>query len=44
VAVLRGGEHVCALRQRGHDEQGSVAVGPDLVPGLVSALAATLED
>jgi hypothetical protein len=44
VAVLRGGGHLCALRQRGHDEQGSVAVGPDLVPGLVSALTATLED
>lgn len=44
VAVLRDGAHVCALRQRGHDESGSVAVGPDLVPGLVSALSATLED
>jgi len=44
VAVLRDGTHVCALRQRGHDEAGSVAVGPDLVPGLVSALSATLED
>ncbi|WP_460447046.1 PPA1309 family protein [Angustibacter aerolatus] len=43
VAVLRDGEHVCALRQRGHDEDGSVAVGPDLVPGLVAALQATLE-
>jgi hypothetical protein len=44
VAVLRGGAHVCALRHRGHDDDGSVAVGPDLVPGLVAALAATLED
>ena len=44
VAVLRDGAHVCALRQRGHDEAGSVAVGPDLVPGLVAALGATLED
>ena len=44
VAVLRDGSHVCALRQRGHDESGSVAVGPDLVPGLVSALGSTLED
>jgi hypothetical protein len=44
VAVLRDGAHVCALRQRGHDETGSVAVGPDLVPGLVAALGATLED
>lgn len=44
AAVLRGGEQLCALRQRGHDEAGSVAVGPDLVPGLVTALRATLED
>ena len=44
VAVLRDGTHVCAVRHRGHDEAGSVAVGPDLVPGLVSALGATLED
>jgi hypothetical protein len=44
VGVLRGGESVCALRQRQHDEPGSVAVGPDLVPGLVAALQATLED
>ncbi|GAB3591240.1 PPA1309 family protein [Angustibacter peucedani] len=44
VAVLRGGEHQCGVRQRQHDEAGSVAVGPDLVPGLVAALAATLEN
>jgi hypothetical protein len=44
VGVLRGGESVCALRKRQHDEPGSVAVGPDLVPGLVAALQATLED
>lgn len=44
VAVLRDGTSMCALRQRQHDEPGSVAVGPDLVPGLVSALQATLED
>ncbi|MGN6612186.1 MAG: PPA1309 family protein [Angustibacter sp.] len=44
VAVLRSGEHQCGLRQRQHDEPGSVAVGPELVPGLVAALAATLED
>lgn len=43
VAVLRTGEHQCGVRQRKHDEPGSVAVGPDLVPGLVAALAATLE-
>jgi hypothetical protein len=44
VAVLRSGERQCGVRQRRHDEAGSVAVGPDLVPGLVAALAATLED
>lgn len=43
AAVLRDGGHQCALRQRGHDEAGSVAVGPDLVPGLVAALRATLD-
>lgn len=43
VAVLRTGEHQCGVRQRKHDEPGSVAVGPDLVPGLVAALAATLD-
>jgi hypothetical protein len=44
VAVLRSGEHQCGVRQRAHDDAGSVAVGPELVPGLVAALAATLED
>ena len=43
VAVLRGGAHQCGVRQRRHDEAGSVAVGPDLVPGLVAALSATLQ-
>lgn len=43
VAVLRDGSHECGLRYRRHDEPGQVAVGPDLVPGLVAALAATLE-
>lgn len=43
VAVLRGGEQLCGVRQRRHDDPGSVAVGPDLVPGLVAALRATFE-
>ena len=43
VAVLRGGAHQCGVRQRQQDDAGSVAVGPDLVPGLVAALAATLD-
>lgn len=44
VAVLRGGEHQCGVRQRRHDEAHSVAVGPDLVPGLVQALQATFAE
>lgn len=44
VAVLRDGRSMCALRQRQHDDPGSVAVGADLVPGLIAALSATLED
>jgi len=44
AAVLREGPQQCAIRQRGHDEARAVAVGPDLVPGLVTALRATLED
>lgn len=43
AAVLRAGGQQCAIRQRAHDEAGSVSVGPDLVPGLVAALRATLQ-
>lgn len=43
VGVLRTGETWCALRSRDHDEASAVAFGPDLVPGLTAALAATLE-
>ncbi len=42
VAVTRTGEHRCLLRQRSHDRDDRVASGPDLAPGLVSALAGTL--
>jgi hypothetical protein len=35
---------MCALRQRLHDDDSAVAIGPDLVPGLVHALQATLAD
>ncbi len=42
AAVLRAGDRACALRSRRHDEDGKVAVGPDLAPGLTSAIAATL--
>jgi len=44
VGVLRGGPSWCAVRSRAHDAATDVAGGPDLVPGLVSALRATLED
>lgn len=42
AAVLRDGTQGCAVRARDHDSPDRVAVGPDLVPGLVTALAATL--
>jgi hypothetical protein len=42
AAVLRGGDHACALRSRRHDADDKVAVGSDLAPGLTSAIAATL--
>lgn len=44
AAVLRGGESICMLRQRQHDSDTHVAVGTDIAPGLVHALAATLVD
>lgn len=44
VAVLRGGESTCLLRQREHDSDDKVAMGKDIAPGLVHALSATLED
>jgi hypothetical protein len=44
VAVLRDGESACLLRQRDHDTDDKVASGPDIAPGLVQALSATLQD
>lgn len=44
VAVLRDGSRASALRMRAYDEEQSVLTGPDLVPGLADALAATLAD
>ena len=44
VAVLRDGESTCLLRQRDHDTDDKVASGSDIAPGLVHALAATLQD
>lgn len=42
AAVLRDGTSGCAVRARDHDRDGDVAVGADLVPGLVEALAGSL--
>lgn len=42
VGVLRAGGSWCAVRTRANDADAAVAGGPDLVPGLVEAVAATL--
>lgn len=42
AAAHRDGGTWCALRMRSHDDEASVLVGPDLVPGLVELLASTL--
>ncbi|MFG2886973.1 PPA1309 family protein [Streptomyces sp. NPDC048297] len=44
VGVLRDGTRDSALRLREKDSSTEVLTGPDLVPGLVAALAATFED
>lgn len=44
AAVLRTGEQACAMRLRSHDADDLVLTGPDLVPGLLTALRATLDD
>jgi hypothetical protein len=41
-AILRDGTGGCAVRARDHDRDADVAVAPDLVPGLLEALAGTL--
>jgi hypothetical protein len=43
AAALRGGASACALRLRSHDEPESVLTSPDLVPGLLMLLHATLD-
>ncbi|MBF0687104.1 MAG: hypothetical protein IR158_04960 [Cellulomonas sp.] len=43
VAVLRDGPSWCAVRTRANDSDDAVGLGPDLVPGLVDAVRATLE-
>lgn len=42
VGVLRDGTREAAVRLRSHDSDDAVLSGPDLVPGLADALAATL--
>jgi hypothetical protein len=42
VGVLRDGSRHCVLRLRKHDDAAAVLSGPDLVPALADALAATL--
>jgi hypothetical protein len=46
AGVLRDCSRACVLRTRGSesDPEEQVVAGPDLVPGLTRALAATLED
>ncbi|MGW0122188.1 PPA1309 family protein [Streptomyces sp. NPDC003327] len=43
VAVLRDGAREAAIRLREKDSPNEVLTGPDLVPGLAEALAATFE-
>jgi hypothetical protein len=44
AGATRAGATYCALRLRAHDDPGSVLTGPDLVPGLLELLAATLQE
>jgi hypothetical protein len=43
AAAIRGGHSACALRLRSHDDADSVIISPDLVPGLLTLLHATLD-
>jgi len=44
AAATRNGASYCALRMRAHDADESVLGGPDLVPGLLELVRATLEE
>ncbi|MGN6721046.1 MAG: PPA1309 family protein [Marmoricola sp.] len=44
ASAHRDGGSWCALRMRSHDDEASVLVGPDLVPGLVELLSSTFDD
>ena len=43
IGVLRGGDRFCRLRVRQSDGTETFTEGPELVPGLTSALATTFE-
>lgn len=43
AGATRAGATYCALRLRAHDDDRSVVGGPDLVPGLLALLGATLD-
>jgi hypothetical protein len=43
AAATRTGASYCALRMRAHDADDTVLTGPDLVPGLVDLVRATLD-
>lgn len=43
AGVTRHGATYCTLRMRSHDDDQSVVGSPDLVPGLLTLLSATLE-
>lgn len=42
AGVRRGARGTCLLRQRDHDSDDKVAIGHDIAPDLIEALAATL--
>jgi hypothetical protein len=44
AAATRTGATYCAMRLRAHDDDTSVLTGPDLVPGLLELVRATLTD
>jgi len=44
VAVMRDGDHMCAVRFRSADEEDSVLTGAEIAPGLSEQLGATFAD
>lgn len=44
AAVLRDGDHLCAVRSRTNDSPEMVSTGKDLVPGLIAGLSQTLQE